>query len=84
MITICLPNLLRFYLIFLAIEEHGSEVLQVECSMESPQPSEQEQSHSEGTDILVVVYGRWYFTMKVNNIHENNFLSLIGLEQCSF
>ena len=69
-VTICLPNLLRLYLIFLAIEEHESEVLQLECSMESSLPGEQEQSHSAGTDIPVVVYGRWYFIMKVNNIHE--------------
>ena len=44
-----------------------------------------EQSHSAGTDIPVVVYGRWYFIMKVNNIHEKNFsVNLIGLEQCTF
>ena len=68
--TICLPNLLRFYLIVLAIEEHESEVLQLECSMESSLPGEQEQSHSSGTDITVVVYARWYFIIKVNNVYE--------------
>ena len=49
-VTICL-------LIFLAMEEHESQVLQVECSMECSLLGEQEQSHSEGTDI---VHGRWY------------------------
>ena len=38
--------------------------------MESSLPGEQEQSHSAGTDIPVVVYGRWYSIIKVNNIHE--------------
>ena len=68
--TICLPNLIRLYLIVLAIEEHESEVLQLECSMESSLPGEQEQSHSSGTDITVVVYARWYFIIKVNNVYE--------------
>ena len=45
--------------------------------MESSLPGEQEQSHLAGTEIPVVVYGRWYFIMKVN-------VNLIGLEQCSF
>ena len=49
-VTICL-------LIFLAMEEHESQVLQVECSMECSLLGEQEQSHSAGTDI---VHGRWY------------------------
>ena len=51
-VTICLPNLLRLYLIFLALEERESEVLQVECSIECSLPGEQEQSHSAGTDII--------------------------------
>ena len=34
--------------IFLAIEEHESEVLQVECGMECSLLGEQEQSHSAG------------------------------------
>ena len=41
-------------------------VAYIECCL----LGEQEQSHSAGTDIPVVVYGRWYFIMKVNNIHE--------------
>ena len=38
------------------MEEHESEVLQVECRMESYLLGEQEKSHSAGTDI--VDYGR--------------------------
>ena len=39
------------------MEEHESQVLQVECSMEWSLLGEQEQSQSAGTDI---VHGRWY------------------------
>ena len=64
-VTICLPNLLRWYLIFLAIEERESEVLQLECSMESSLPGEQEQGHSAGTDIIIIDYRRWYLLWKI-------------------
>ena len=42
--------------IFLGMEEHESEVLQVECRMECYLLGEQEKSHWAGTDI--VDYGR--------------------------
>ena len=45
-------------LIFLVIEEHESEVLQVESRMECSLVGEKEQRHSAGTDI--VYYGRCY------------------------
>ena len=43
---------------FLVVEEHESEVLQVESRMECSLVGEQEQRHSAGTDI--VYYGRCY------------------------
>ena len=45
---------------FLALEERESEVLQVECSIECSLLGEQEQSHSAGTDIIIIDYRRWY------------------------
>ena len=45
---------------FLVVEEHESEVLQVESRMECSLVGEQEQRHSAGTDIPVVYYGRCY------------------------
>ena len=67
-------------LIFLVMEEHESEVLQVECRMECSLVGEQEQRHSAGTDI--VDYRRWYLLRKL--IQEKS-LNRIGLErQCSF
>ena len=48
-----MPNL-----IFLVIEEHESEILQVECRMECSIVGEQEQRLLAGTN--VVDYGRWY------------------------
>ena len=50
-------------LIFLVMEEHESEVLQVECRMECSLVGEQEQRHSAGTDI--VDYRRWYLLRKL-------------------
>ena len=50
------------------MEEHESQVLQVECSMECSLLGEQEQSQSAGTDI---VHGRSVFITKLNNIHGN-------------
>ena len=41
--------------IFLAVEEHESEVLQVECDMECSLLGEQEQSHSAGTHIKLII-----------------------------
>ena len=48
---------------FLALEEHESEVLQVECSIECCRLGEQEQSHSAGTDIID--YRRWCLLWKI-------------------
>ena len=44
------------------MEEHESQVLQVERSMECSLLGEQDQSHSAGTDI---VHGRWYLLWKL-------------------
>ena len=45
------------------MEEHESEVLQVECSIECCLLGEQEQSHSAGTDIID--YRRWCLLWKI-------------------
>ena len=37
------------------MEEHESEVLQVECGMESSLLGEQEKRHSAGTDIKLTI-----------------------------
>ena len=47
------------------MEEHESEVLQVECSIECSLLGEQEQSHSAGTDIIIIDYRRWYLLWKI-------------------
>ena len=47
------------------MEEHESEVLQVECSIECSLLGEQEQSHSAGTDIIIIDYRRWDLLCKV-------------------
>ena len=45
------------------MEEHESQVLQVECSMECSLFGEQEQSNSAGTDIApIMVDGIYYET----------------------
>ena len=45
------------------MEEHESEVLQVECSIECCLLGEEEQSHSAGTDIID--YRRWCLLWKI-------------------
>ena len=45
------------------MEEHESEVLQVECSIECCLLGEQEQSHSAGTDIID--YRKWCLLWKI-------------------
>ena len=47
------------------MEERESEVLQVECSIECSLPGEQEQSHSAGTDIIIIDYRKWYLLWKI-------------------
>ena len=47
------------------MEEHESEVLQVECSIECSLLGEQEQSHSAGTDTIIIDYRRWYLLWKI-------------------
>ena len=47
------------------MEEHESEVLQVECSIECSLLGEQEQSHSAGTYIIIIDYRRWYLLWKI-------------------
>ena len=44
--------------LLIAMEEHESEVHQIECSMECSLLGEEEQNHSAGTDIVqIMVYG---------------------------
>ena len=43
------------------MEEHESQVLQVECSMESSLLGEQEQSHLTGTDIVQIMVDGIYY-----------------------
>ena len=47
------------------MEKHESEVLQAECSIECSLLGEQEQSHSAGTDIIIIDYRRWYLLWKI-------------------
>ena len=47
------------------MEEHESEVLQVECSIECSLLGEQEESYSAGTDIIIIDYRRWYLLWKI-------------------
>ena len=47
------------------MQEHESEVLQVECSIECSLLGEQEQSHSAGTDIIIIDDRRWYLLWKI-------------------
>ena len=54
------------------MEEHESEVLQAECSIECSLLGEQEQSHSAGTDIIIIDYRRLYLLWK----------TIIYMEQC--
>ena len=48
------------------MEEHESEVLQVECSIECSLLGEQEQSHSAGTVIIIIAWlQKMIFIMKI-------------------
>ena len=53
-------KILKILSSYIALEEHESEVLQVECSIQCSLLGEQEQSHSGGTDITIIDY-RWWF-----------------------
>ena len=66
---------------FLVVEEHESEVLQVESRMECSLVGEQEQRHSAGTDI--VYYGRCYLLWKLI-IYRKKVWTTLTLQQCSF
>ena len=65
------------------MEEHESQVLQVECSMECSLLGEQEQSHSAGTDIVCSDYGRWYLLYKLI-IYMETFLESDWLRAVQF
>ena len=43
------------------MEEHESQFLQVECGTECSLLGEQEQSHSEGTDIVQIMVDGIYY-----------------------
>ena len=58
-------KILKILIIFSALEKHESEVLQVECSIQCSLLGEQEQSHSAGTDIIIIDYRRWYLLWKI-------------------
>ena len=58
-------KILKILSSYIALEEHESEVLQVECSIQCSLLGEQEQSHSAGTDIIIIDYRRRYLLWKI-------------------